>query len=167
MEHPQYDGLIEAWKVELIKERAKRYRFRAHERPDILQELVLVLRDFEFDAAKANGACEHTVVQAVIDKFLFNRMRGRQRHEAAHERFANLDWDETYEDRTPLEMDVQSALESQSDDDRRICKALGQGYNKAEIARELGCGWHTVDRAVRRIRRQFRDLGLEGWVVSE
>jgi len=37
---------------------------------------------------------------------------------------------------------------------------LSQGYSKSAIARELECGWHTVDRLVREIRRQFEEHGF-------
>jgi hypothetical protein len=28
----------------------------------------------------------------------------------------------------------------------------------------MDCGWHTVDRIIRRLRQRFEELGLEGWV---
>ncbi|NLS92243.1 MAG: hypothetical protein GXX96_08695 [Planctomycetaceae bacterium] len=43
---------------------------------------------------------------------------------------------------------------------RRVCDLLSQGYSKSAIAKELGCGWHTVDRIVRDIREKFESQGF-------
>ncbi|MFQ5734453.1 MAG: hypothetical protein ACE5KM_21165 [Planctomycetaceae bacterium] len=41
------------------------------------------------------------------------------------------------------------------------------GYSKHEIAQRLESGWQTADRIILRIREHFRDIGLDGCVLSE
>ena len=58
-------------------------------------------------------------------------------------------------------IDVRGAVEIAPLRERMVCRALGRGYSKNDIARMLGCGWHTVDRLVHCIREHFRQLGIE------
>jgi integrase len=46
---------------------------------------------------------------------------------------------------------VETVVEMLTDRQQRVCELLSQGCSKAATARELGCGWHTVDRIVRDI----------------
>jgi hypothetical protein len=45
-----------------------------------------------------------------------------------------------------------------------ICQALARDESLTQIARRLGCGWHTLARAVERIRFRFQARGLDRWV---
>jgi len=38
--------------------------------------------------------------------------------------------------------------------------------SKAQIAKQLGCGWYTVDRLIDSIRERFAAVGLDGWVCE-
>jgi len=49
MELPNYDGLIEQWKVDLIITRAKLMQIPRHDLPDVLQEIVPDLIEFRYD----------------------------------------------------------------------------------------------------------------------
>ncbi|MDP6558153.1 MAG: ECF-type sigma factor [Pirellulaceae bacterium] len=72
----------------------------------------------------------------------------------------------SYEDATPLRLDVHTALSQLSDDEREVCEALSHGFSIHEIATRLGCDWHTVNRRITRIRARFTELGLDGWLEA-
>ena len=61
-------SLIE--KLNLIKSRARLQGFRRHSLEDAVQEVALVVLEFEYDAEKSNGATETTALVTVIDRRL-------------------------------------------------------------------------------------------------
>ena len=63
-----------------------------------------------------------------------------------------------------MELDVRTALVRLSEDERLVCEALSHGYSIQEVAERMGCDWHTVNRRVARIREQFIQWGLDGWL---
>jgi hypothetical protein len=71
----RHDGIVEAWKIELIASRAKRLGIRRHDLEDAQREIVLDILSFRFDEAKANGACERTALTSLIDRRLMTFAR--------------------------------------------------------------------------------------------
>lgn len=156
-----YDGVLDDWKVELALQRARRMRFRDDELDDVIQELVLTMLDVEFDDDHADGATERTMLTSVIDRQLCKMRRSAARRQDLEQQVA-IPADATYDDsHVQLRMDIQTILETVDDEHRRVCELLRQGYSKAAIARQLGCGWHTVDRIVRDVRKKFEAQGFE------
>ena len=164
MEMPNYDGIIEKWKVNLIIHRAKRCGFRPHEIPDALQEAVLVVLDFEYDPGHANGATERTALTTVIDNRLRKMKRAAARYRMHVERFGLQANEFSAEEVDPRVVDVASAVADLSPREQQVCRGLADGLSVAQMAKWMGCGWHTVDRIIRRLRQRFEELGLEGWV---
>lgn len=159
-----YDGLVEQWKVDLIVRRARRMGFRRDELPDIQQEIVMDVLEFRYDPARSNGAKERTVLQTLIDNCLRHIKRTAMRDRAKVERFRDR-VEETYDaTEQELALDVRDAVADLPPRERDVCRALADGCSRHEIARQLGCGWHTVDRLIRRIRDHFQKIGLDGWV---
>lgn len=155
-----YEGVLEGWKVKLALQRARRMGFRDDELDDVIQELVLKLVDVEYDANHANGATERTMLTSVIDRQLCKMRRSAARRQELEEQVA-ISADATYDDSgVQLRMDVETVLGMVDDEQRRVCDLLSQGCSKSAIAKELGCGWHTVDRIVRDIRRKFEAHGF-------
>jgi len=155
-----YDGMLDRWKVRLALRRARRMGFRDDELDDVMQELALTLAGVEYDPANANGATEMTVLTAVIDRQLRKMRRANARREGLEQRVA-LSGDETYDDAdVQRRLDVETVVGMLDDRQRRVCDLLSRGYSKSTIARELGCGWHTVDRIVRDIHRRFEEHGF-------
>ena len=69
--------------------------------------------------------------------------------------------DETYDEvDTERRLDVQTVVGMLDDRQRRVCRMLSQGLAMSAIAQQLGCSWHTVQRIVRDIRRQFEAHGF-------
>jgi len=164
MEMPNYDGIIEKWKVNLIIHRAKRCGFRPHEIPDALQEAVLVVLEFEYDPDHANGATERTALTTVIDNRLRKMKRAATRYKAHVESMGQEATEFSRDEVDPRAMDVATTLAGLTPRERDVCQGLADGLSKRQVARQIGCGWHTVERIVKRLRGQFRDMGLAGWI---
>jgi RNA polymerase sigma factor (sigma-70 family) len=165
MKRLNYDGLVEPWKVDLIVRRAEGMGFRRDEIEDVQQELILDVMRFRYDAAKSNGAREATALVALIDNRLKKLVRAQARYRVRIDRFregAERSYDPVADDERAF--DVRSVVASLAERDRDVCQALGSGLTPHEIAETLGCGWHTVDRIVGRLRRRFEESGLDAWV---
>jgi DNA-directed RNA polymerase specialized sigma24 family protein len=128
-----YEGVVEKWKVELVRARLRRFRVPRHDRPDIEQEIVLALMRFQFDAAKADGATEAAVLRIVIDRRIITFLRRaerRRRFEQAREDQSDPDSqngdDEpaVCDDTDPLVLDVQQTLATLPPTERAVCTAL-------------------------------------------
>ena len=160
-----YDTMIEPWKTDLVVRRARRMGFRRDELDDVQQELALEVMAFRYDPHKSNGATERTALRALIDNQLKKLVRRRARYRTHVERSR-----EHVASRgarvadTELAMDVRAAVASLDEEDRVVCRALGLGLTRHEIAQSLRCGWHTVDRIIERVRRRFEEYELDGWV---
>ena len=164
MEMPKYDGIIEQWKVDLITHRAKLRGFRPHELPDAMQEVVLVVLEFLYDPNHANGATERTALIPIIDNHLRKMKRSATRYRAHVERLGLTAQKFSSEEVDPRALDVATVVAELTEREQVVCRGLAAGLSKAQIARQLDCSWHTVERIVRRLRQRFAELGLDGWV---
>lgn len=162
-----YNGVIPGWVQELIVERAKRMGFRRQDIEDAQQEVVLEVLQFEFDAAKANGACLRTVLTSVIDRRLKTMRRSVRRYRHHLDQFEQSQPPDaqTYRtDKIHLKSDVREALLSLSPRDRALCRALGLGYTLTDLSARWKCSWHTLKRRAEQIRKHFAEIGLDGWL---
>lgn len=166
MDRLDYDGIVDAWKVDLIVARARRMGFRRDEIDDAQQGMILDVVSFRYDAAKSNGAQESTALQSVIDNHLKKMCRTTARYRARVDRLREEPIPECVFPDSARVIDVRSAVATLPEREREVCRALGEGYSKQEIARLLHCGWHTVDRLVRRIREHFETLGLDAYLAA-
>jgi len=166
MDMPQYNGVIEPWKVKLIIHRAKLHGFRTYEIPDALQEIVLVVLDFNYDPNHADGATERTALTAIVDNRLRNMKRSATRYRMHLERFGDdateLSWDEI----DLCAIDTTHAVADLSKREQIVCRGLAGGLSKNQIAKALGCSWHTVERMIRRLQKHFKALGLNEWAQA-
>jgi len=166
MEMPNYDGIIEKWKINLIISRAKRCGFKPHELPDALQEAVLVVIEFEYDPDHAEGATERTALVPIIDNRLRKMKRAAARYRMHVERFGQDATEFSREEVDPRVVDVASAIADLSPREQKVCQGLANGLPIDQMAKQMGCGWHTVARIIRRLRQRFEDFGLDGWVTE-
>jgi len=167
MDRPKYDGIIEKWKVETIIHRAKMMGFRAHELPDVTQEIVLKLLDFKYDPSHSGGATERTAVTTVIDHHLRKLRRSATRYGAHIERLGRSASEFSREEVDLRAMDVADVVAKLTPREQEVCRRLAEGLTKEQIAQEFGWSWHTVNRIVNRLREHFREIGLGGWVGHE
>ncbi|HPD13882.1 MAG TPA: hypothetical protein PLE19_02985 [Planctomycetota bacterium] len=170
-----YGQLVEAWKVDLILDRARRKGFRPDELEDVQQDVIQAVMDFRFEPEKSNGATENTALTALIDKQLTFIQRGRARHHKHHERFKELmgvrdgqpvqdAMVESQERAVALALDVRDAVARLTPQEQVICAALSRGENRFNIAKAIGVSRYELDRAIDRIREQFEKRGLDAWV---
>ena len=160
-----YEGKVPQWKVNLTLGRIRAFGFPKDEWQDVLQDVVVDIMKFRFDAARANGAKESTALCAVVNNRLMSIMRGRERSRDRTRRHAAA-VPFLYEDRTELQLDVRSVVASLAPFEQTVCAGLARGDSRHQIALALGCGWYKVDRAVEAIRARFEELGLEDWLCA-
>ncbi|MBN2292319.1 MAG: hypothetical protein JXM70_07835 [Pirellulales bacterium] len=155
-----YDGVLENWKIELALKRSKKFGFRDDELDDVIQELVIILMDIEYDEERANGASEKTMLTSVIDQQLCKMRRSDSRRECLEQSVA-LSGDETY-DNSDLERrsDVEIVVAKMDDQQRRVCELLSQGYSKSVIAEKLDCTWYIIEQIMDDIRTKFEEQGF-------
>lgn len=168
----QYEGAFEQWKVTLALSRIKALGFPERDWPDLMQDLAVVILEFQYDPNHDKGASEQTVLYAVISLYLLHRMRDLYRH---RERFAEylhslgVRDDGSYVGPDPcietdygLGPDVEHALSGLSRFDRAVAAGLAAGMSKAALARKLDCEWNTIQKATLRIGKCFGQFGLNG-----
>lgn len=161
----KYDGLVEPWKVDLIVNRAQQMGFQGSDLEDIQQDIIQDFMRFRFDPAKSNGACESTVLMAVVDHYLTDRLRSDTRRRTYLEKL-EAETKQSY-DPGPMEhrlLDMQSAIETLPPREKEVCNLLGLGYSIHEIAKMRVWGWHTVERLIGNIRKAFKGMGIHAWV---
>jgi DNA-directed RNA polymerase specialized sigma24 family protein len=156
-----YKGLLEDWKVRLIRQRARRRGFRGQDLEDAVQQAAIAVLGFRYDEAKSNGAAESTVLTAIVDHQLFSMRRSQSRRAHHLEKYASGACDE-YEVVPGLELslDVQQVVDSLPPLARQVCLRLCAGASAGAVARELGTSWHTVKRQAAIIRQRFEAAGF-------
>ncbi|MGE3804091.1 MAG: hypothetical protein AB7K24_05385 [Gemmataceae bacterium] len=169
MDGNDYSGLVATWKIELLGQRAKRFRFREDELPDLQQEIVFDILSFQFDPAKSNGASEATALTAVIDRRLKTILRTKCRYQSRIERMQNgqqgqLESRQAVQDQ--LSLDVHDVIACLPERQQFICMRLLEGHCLNHIVEELRCSWPTLKRLLVGVRRSFREQGLEGWLIK-
>jgi len=161
-----YAGMVPPEVLELITHRVRYHRIPPDELDDLQQQIVPLLMEFRYDPAVANGASETTAMVAVMDNQIKAHRRARRRYRRKIERFQmqTREPSTTPHTQVDLRMDLDRVLAQLSERDRAICQQLGQGHTTTDIAQRLDCGRDTVDYAVWRLRKVFKDAGLQIWI---
>ena len=174
MQENDYGSLIERWKVDLIRAKARRFGFRRDELPDIEQMLVLELLSVTYAPAQPDGASERTFITTIIDRRLTNIRRDRRRHcrRTSYEA-RSLDSDTVVAEEAGLQvhhapdpglcLDLEQAVMGLTLPERAICQALSEGRSQTDIARGLGCNRSTICRRVASIADKLRRWGLDAY----
>ena len=155
------------WKLDLIARRARRLGLRGPDIDDAVQDLALVVLDFDYDQQRAGGASEPAVLAGVIDNRLVSLLRSRDRYQMHLAQIAadirpESEIDESQDlSHCELRSDVRDLVNALPADHRDVCHRLMDGESLAEIADDVGCGWHTVRRMLDRIRATFVEAGIE------
>jgi len=175
VERNDYGDLIEKWKVDLIRARARRFYFREDEMDDLEQMIVPQLVGADFDPEAAAGASERTFVITIIDRQLMKVKRDRRRdvrrvnYESPHiEDKGALTAKDLVSlgrrDRLELALDVQRALTDLTPTERAICLALKEGLSQADIARATGRSKAAICNEVQKLRAKFREWGFGNYL---
>ena len=169
-----YEGCVEPWKIRLITARLKAFRIPQDSWPDVTQNLVTALAGFHYSPAHVGGARESTAVYQIITHQLTSWVRSRQREQERMERHRqrlglrpeNAEQHPLFltEDHGDMELDVREAVAALPARERQVCDLLMEGASVREIAHGIGLSWHTVADSIQRIRAQFSEMELNGWL---
>jgi len=164
-----YEGTLEDWKVEVIRQRARMLKAPTSMLPDIEQELALTLLDLNYVEGHEDGASERTFLTEVIDRRIRSLLRRNRRYRSrvAEESTNGLPEKAEPDKRlheTDIVADVRHVMKRLCESDRSICNLLSDGLSPTGIADELNLTRATVRRRIEAIRQQLRMLGLEKWV---
>lgn len=169
-----YGTDIPRWKTDLILLRAMRVGFRRDELAEVQQELAPVVTGFVFDPDRSNGACERTVLIAVIDRQLQRLLRTRARYQRAIAA-VRVESDRAMARRPELAESSAIAQRDLADDvtaclgrldaqARAICLGLSRGESALAIRQRLALSRRELEAAMRRIQAVFQALGMDAWV---
>lgn len=167
MEMPNYDGIMEAWKVKLILGRAKKHGLKPHEIPDVLQECVLAILDAKHDDAHASGTTERTLLVAIVDRLIQKMKRTEQRYQMHVEFFGQTASEFSREEVDMQALEIADIIETLTPQEKAVCCGLAEGMSKAEIAQKMGCDWHTINHIVHRLRQHFVEFNLDEDVIPD
>ena len=166
-----YKDLIEEWKIDLVLARIERMGFQKSHWPDLMQELAVLLLDFQYDPSDDSGATEATVLFSVITQRLQHLQRCLFRQTGRHQRYANLCGSDDepvkypfHPTGVPTPDEIAKIVATLSEFDRKVCLALYYGCARLQIARQLDCDWHTVNKAVMRIKEHVSASEMNGRV---
>jgi RNA polymerase sigma factor (sigma-70 family) len=161
--------------LDLIARRGRRMGLWGADLDDAVQDVAPAVFEFEYDPDKWKNASQLTVLIAVIDRNLRSVIRRETRYrrnlrravEHLQQRYDLLDGplEPSYEEPKELVVDVQAAVAELSEKDQSICTWLGYGLSIIEIAKRLGCDWHTVNRRITHVRQRFEKMGLDAWLT--
>ncbi|HRX84274.1 MAG TPA: helix-turn-helix domain-containing protein [Phycisphaerae bacterium] len=170
-----YEGAFETWKARMALSRIKAMRFPKSEWPDLMQELAILIIQFEYDPDRDSCAKEETALFAAMNRHLLYLMRGRCRDHQGFEQYLRslgIREDGSYVGAEPsvetdaaVSMDVAQAIQGLTAFDQSVARELAQGMSRGAIARKFDCDWKTVNKAVRRIRAHFEELGINAEVA--
>lgn len=166
----KYDGAFETWKARMALARIKAMRFPRTDWPDLMQELAILIIQFEYDPDRKSGAKEETALFSAMNRHLLFLMRGRCRNRKGFEQYLRslgiredgsyTGAEHCFEIDIPLGIDVRQAIQGLNPFDRAVACDLAIGMNRGAIARKLDCDWKTVNTAVKRIAAHFQELGF-------
>ena len=168
----QYEGAFEAWKARLAIGRIKAMGFPKGEWPDLMQDMAVVIFEFRYDPNHTKCAKEETALYIAINNRLVSKLRQRYRNKEQFDQYLRelgVREDGSYVGAEPcateepgLSDDLGLAVSRLSEFDQAVARGLAAGVSKAALARELDCEWNTIQKAVRRIRDHFEELGFDG-----
>lgn len=166
MSSNEYRGLMDEWQMRLIDARARRMGLDNHSRDDVAQQIAIETAKFKSDPVRSREAVQPDAVLAtIVNRQVRSAARRCARDRERLEQVRQCAGQPTeYESKHQMEIDVRSAVAQLSPREQRVCAMLSEGESIASIARELECGWHTVERLIADIRQRFENMGLDGWL---
>jgi DNA-directed RNA polymerase specialized sigma24 family protein len=159
-------------KLNLIKSRARLLGFRRHDLEDAVQEVAMIVLEFEYDAEKSNGATETTALITVIDRRLQLLKRSKRRYADLLDRATqHLAADHQGMDDGPcsesssveeqfVNAEIEGIISAMDEDAQQVCRLLMQGLPPNTIADQLGMGWQRVVRLVSVIQERLEEAGF-------
>ena len=160
--YERYVDAMESWQIKLAIARIRDFRIPPDSWDDTMQELAIVVHEFQFDPAKANGASEETILCRFFDHRIKMLARSNARHLALRNRIGRMSQEVVDtclpEDRL-IQEEVLATVKLFPPFKRRICRALMKGQSAYQIAQSTGRHYETIRRHVAQIREAFDDRG--------
>jgi RNA polymerase sigma factor (sigma-70 family) len=164
----RYNGVLEGWKVLLIRARARRLKFRGQDLDEAVQEVALALIDFRFDSAHPSQASEQTAIITITDRRLISLRRKQmsyQRHVLPDESPYGEDCEPVREPalllRSNIDLsDVDDAVRALPDNMRAVAELLMDGRSLHQVAQQLCMSWNRARRIARDLQQHFQKLEL-------
>lgn len=159
-----YEGVLEDREVKLIRQWANRAGIQPADIPDVVQEVAMVVIQRPEQWVQPPPARRRQLLWGITKNTLgkVKRSEGRRRRRDEQK---SLMVEEAYCDNTtPMRLDVQEVVASLDDRCRTVCGHLSRGLSKSQIAEQMHCGWHVVDRLVRTIRQRLEEAGVNEWL---
>ncbi|GMV83420.1 MAG: hypothetical protein AMXMBFR7_46040 [Planctomycetota bacterium] len=166
-----YAGLVEPWKLGLIRERAHLKRLSPQDREDLTQDLVPRLLDFYYDPHHPSGASERTAFIALIDRRISGFLRARKRQVQALTRhrqtvLASRNGEGAAEPchelhACTLRLEMQEVMARLSGFERAVCQALARQTPQSQIAKDWDVSRDQIALTIERIRETFVACGFQ------
>ena len=168
--YEHYSGGMEPWQIKLAIARLQHFNVPQRAWDDTMQELAIVVHQFQFDADKAHAATEETILCRRMDNCIRMLARSDRRWHKTHERLAELRHTEE-DEQTPDEIvdkrevvaivsEVLAQLPRELQD---ICQRLIDGQSPRRISNETGRAWDTIERQMRNVREMLAERGIDSW----
>jgi RNA polymerase sigma factor (sigma-70 family) len=153
-----YKGLIDEWKVALILSIAEKRGISEDQWEDVVQELVLVVKNFKYNPNLA--ASEVTMLASIIEHRIVDMVREKRRNQEKIDKFqelreANIESIDSDKFTTDLPMDVLAVIEQLTPKEKKVCILLMEGKPIPFIAKQLHDTWYSVKQIIRHIRHEF------------
>ena len=160
--HNNYDGMIESWKVTMIKYYAMRHGVTGSDLDDVLQDIVLYLyTEFKYDPARAS---ERTATARVINNRLKMYLRSRRRYLQMLVNRTEPEKTETPHSQIQMSLDIRELYPHMSLEERDTCVLLAEGHSANQIAAMRHCHPSKIQRIIKRIRQLFQERGMQAWL---
>ena len=162
--YERYVGGMAPWQIKLAIARLRYFHVPQDAWDDTMQELAIVVYEFQFDPAKAHAASKRTLLCRAIDNRIRMLARSNARHLAMLDRVGQLAQN-TEDPHRPedcaMAADVRRVMGELSSIQQDICRALMDGQSVYEIARSTDRHYETIRRHVRKIREMFTERGMD------
>lgn len=160
----EYEGLFEEREVELIGRWARRSGLQPDEIPDVLQEVAMDVCQ-QLEEWLATQGADRRQMLWILTRNVSGKIKRADRRRRRRDEQKALMTEEAYCDTTmPARLDVQDVVAGLDERCQTVCALLSQGLSKSQIAKQMQCGWHTVDRLVRTIRERLEAAEVDEWL---
>lgn len=78
MKVSDYEGAVDLWKAQLVIGMCKGFGFKGADLEDAVQDMMIVVLGFRYDAAKANGRNERAALNGLLRRKLANMYRAER-----------------------------------------------------------------------------------------
>jgi hypothetical protein len=161
-----FDGLLPQWAFRRTLVYGQAIGLNHDEIEDGLLEVAVAFSKFRFDDTRKTAAKENTAKHALIRNLMNRVLRSRNRYTNLIERtFRDVSRSECGPD-TLASHALWQVVRDMPKLERDVCVLLSSGQNIHSIAKELNVSWHTIERAIARIKNCFIEGGIDGGALK-